>query len=41
MNMIKNIRMIAVSAFVVTSLALPVVAEQPAKIDFSSATVGA
>jgi hypothetical protein len=34
-------RILAVSAFVVTSLALPVLAEQPAKIDFSSETVGA
>jgi hypothetical protein len=41
MNMIKNMRTIAVSAFVITSLALPVAAEQPAKIDFSSETVGA
>src|SRR5467141_488806 len=41
MNMIKNVRPIAVAAFVVTSLALPVAAEQPTKIDFSSETVGA
>src|SRR5258708_1096051 len=41
MNMIKNMRSTAVSAFVVTSMALPVLAEQPAKIVFSSETVGA
>ena len=41
MNMLKDMRAIAISAFVFASLILPVAAEQPTKIDFSSETVGA
>ena len=41
MKMIKYARVIAASALGLTSLVLPVAAEQPTKIDFSSETVGA
>ena len=41
MKMIKCIGVIAASALGLTSLVLPVAAEQPTKIDFSSETVGA
>src|ERR1700732_10844 len=41
MNIIKDVRAIAVSALVLASLVLPPAAQQPTKIDFSSETVGA
>src|ERR1700720_1115385 len=41
MNIIKDVRAIAVSALVLASLVLPTAAQQPTKIDFSSETVGA
>ena len=41
MKMIKCISVVAASALGLTSLVLPVAAEQPTKIDFSSETVGA
>ena len=41
MKMIRYVRVIAASALGLTSLVLPVAAEQPTKIDFSSETVGA
>ena len=41
MKMIRYVGVIAASALGLTSLVLPVAAEQPTKIDFSSETVGA
>src|SRR4030088_3256300 len=41
MNINKSIRAIAASTLSLTLLVLPVAAEQPTKIDFSSETVGA
>jgi hypothetical protein len=40
MKMIGNMKAIAVSAIVLTSLSLPIAAQQPAKIDFSNETIG-
>jgi hypothetical protein len=40
MKMIKSIRVITASALALTSFVLPVAAEEPTKIDFSSETVG-
>src|SRR5258705_1326351 len=41
MNIVKNMSVVAVSAIVLTSLILPIAAEQPPKVDFSNETVGA
>ena len=41
MNIVKNMSVVAVSAIVLTSLILPIAAEQPTKVDFSNETVGA